>query len=217
MPDVQRYSLKESFNRFYRLFRGDAPPLDAPETLPGTLYSEDEVWSRIAELFAGSISGETLVLPAALSDAVSADQAHEYGEIYTSTGTVTMVVGTSLTKVTGSFHVNGLSSDNITPDFNDDRILINDTGTFFVAFQLAFSGSNAVTYTLQAYLDSVAQPQVKTIRKLNANGDVGSCSALGLVTVTGSNTALEVYVQASGGSSNFTIEAGQIYVEKAPV
>jgi hypothetical protein len=217
MPDVSRYSLKESFNRFYRLFRGDTPPSDAPESLPGTVYSEDEAWSRIAELFAGSIAGETLVLPTALADAISAIRAHEYGEIYTSTGTVTMSVGTSLTKVTGSFHVNGLSSDNIVPDFNDDRIIINDTGTFFVAFQLAFSGANSVTYTLQGYLDSVAQPQIKTIRRLNSNGDVGSCSAIGLIIVTGTNTPLEIYVQAGAGSSNFAIEAGQLYVEKAPV
>jgi hypothetical protein len=213
----QRYSVKEALNRFFRLWSGNAPSSDAPESLSGDVFSEDEAWSNIAELFGGSLPGETLSLPSAVADAVSADQAHEYGEIYISTGTVTMVVGTSLTKVTGSFHVNGLSSDNIAPDFNDDRIIINDVGTFFVNFQLAFSGSNAITYTLQAYLDDVPQPQIKTIRKLNASGDVGSCSAIGLIQVTGSATGLEIYVQASSGSSNFKIEAGQLYVEKTPV
>ena len=217
MSDIQRYSLKESYNRLYRLFNGSTPPSDRAESLPGLVYSEDEVWSRIAELFAGSLPGETLVLPATLDAAITADRAHEYGEIYISTGTVTMSIGTSLTKVTGSFHVNGLSSDNVAPDFNDDRIIINNVGVYFVNFQNAFSGTAATTYTIQVYLDSVAQPQIKTIRKLNAAGDVGSCSAMGFISVTGSNTAVELYVQADGSTKNFLIEAGQLSVEKVPV
>ena len=64
---IQRYSIKESWNRIYRLFRGDVPPSDAPNSLPGEVYSEDTALSRLAELFAGSLPGETASLPSAIT------------------------------------------------------------------------------------------------------------------------------------------------------
>lgn len=209
---IQKYSAREALDRIYRLFRGDTLA-DTPEVLTPPIYSEDESLSRLAELLNGSLPGESAVLPSAVSITYLE---HEYGEIYTSTGTVTMVVGTSATKITGSFHVNGLSTSNITPDFNDDRIVINSVGSYFVALQLSFSGTAAATFTVQGYLDSVAQPQIKTIRKLNAAGDVGSISAVGRINVTGTNTALELYVNADGSSKNFLIQAGQVTVSKDP-
>lgn len=213
----QRYDIKESLNRFLRLWQGNAPSSDAPGSVTGEILSEDEAWSDIAELFGGSLPGETLTLPGAVADAVSADQAHEFGEIYTSTGTITDVIGTSSVKITGAYQTNGLSSDNITPDQANDRITINSVGTYFVAFQTSFSGSASTTYTLQVYLDSVMQPQIRTLRRLNASGDVGSCSGLGLISVTGTSMDVELYAFAGGASKDFLMEAGQLYVEKAPV
>jgi hypothetical protein len=213
----QRYDIKESLNRFLRLWQGNPIVSDEPGSVTGEILSEDEAWSDIAELFAGSLPNQTLTLPTSVADAVSADQAHEFGEIYTSTGTVTDVIGTSAVKITGAYQNNGLSSDNITPDQANDRVTINSTGTYFVAFQVAFSGSASTTYTIELYLDSVAQPQTRTLRRLNASGDVGSCSGLGLITVTGTGMDLELYASAGASSRNFLLEAGQIYVEKTPV
>ncbi len=234
----QQYSRKESLNRIVRSWLGLPIPSDIPDTLSGSIVSEDEAFSLLAELFEDSVPGETptipnsikasaaeavagtndtkAVTPLALASAIAAE-AHEYGEIYTSTGTVTMSVGTSEVKVTGSFHVNGMSSDNVTPDFDDDRIVINSVGAYFVPFQLAFSGAANATFTIQVYLDGVAQPQIKTVRKLNAGSDVGSCSGQGMINVTGSNMAVDLYVVADGAAKSFMIEAGQLYVEKAPV
>jgi hypothetical protein len=67
MADIKRYSIKESLNRIYRLFNGTTPPSDAPDSLPGEVYSEDTVWSRLAELFANSLPGETATLPSAIA------------------------------------------------------------------------------------------------------------------------------------------------------
>jgi hypothetical protein len=67
MADIKRYSVKESLNRIYRLFNGNPSPSDALDSLSGEIYSEDTVWSRIAELFAGSLPGETATLPSAIA------------------------------------------------------------------------------------------------------------------------------------------------------
>jgi hypothetical protein len=202
----QRYSIREALNRFLRHWQGTAVPSDEPGSLSGEILSEDEAWSDIAELFGDSLPNQTptipdsvrasaaeaiagtndtkAVTPLALASAISAE-AHEFGEIYTSTGTITDVIGTTAAKITGAYQNNGLSSDNVTVDQANDRITINNAGTYFVAAQVAFSGTASTTYTIQLYLDSVAQPQLVTIRRLNAAGDVGSCSVLGSISVTG--------------------------------
>ena len=88
MP-YQRYSVKEALNRFFRLWSNNAPPSDAPGSLSGEMFSEDEAWSNIAELFAGSLPGVTFTIPVVLANAIAAQQAHRYGGIYVATGTDT--------------------------------------------------------------------------------------------------------------------------------
>ena len=208
---VQRYSIKESWNRIYRLFNGTTPPSDAPDSLPGEIYSEDTALSRLAELFAGSLPGETASLPGAITvpgTSVS-DLDHEYGQIYTSTGTVTVSLTTSWTKITGSFQNNGLSSSNVLVEQDFSHIIINKVGTYFVGLQLSFSGATGAEFGCAVYINGVRQEQIRFNRKLNAAGDVGSASALGLVDITGTAMTLEVY-GVSDGTDNFTIEAGQL-------
>lgn len=67
----QRYSKKESGNRIFQSLIGNTLN-DAPGTLPGELLSEDESLSDIAELLNESLPGLSLVLPPALSSAISA-------------------------------------------------------------------------------------------------------------------------------------------------
>lgn len=63
----QRYSIKESLNRILRSFQGNAVPTDEPNTVPGTVLSEDEALSDLAELLDGSLPNETATLPSAIT------------------------------------------------------------------------------------------------------------------------------------------------------
>jgi hypothetical protein len=62
----QRYSIKESLNRILRLFENKAIPTDAPEAVTGEVLSENEAFSDLAELFAGSLPGEQATLPSSI-------------------------------------------------------------------------------------------------------------------------------------------------------
>ncbi len=212
----QRYSVKESLNRFFRLWSGNAPPSDVPNSLPGNLFSVDEAWSNISELFAGSLPGETLSIPTVLGNAIAAQQAHRYGGIYVATGTATQALTTSWVKITGSFQNNTVSSSYITPEYEFDHLSITEAGVYFVEMQLSFSGIPNALYECAVYKDGVRQEQVRFKQELNVSGSVSSASAHGLIDVTGSAIALEIYA-VSDGSNNFTIEAGQFTILKAYV
>ena len=212
----QRYNIKEALNRFFRLWSNNAPPSDAPGSLSGEIFSKDEAWSNIAELFAGSLPGATFTIPVILANAIAAQQAHRYGGIYVATGTATQALTTSWAKITGSFQNNTLSSSYIDPNYEFDHIVITEAGVYFVEMQLSFSGAANAVYEGAVYKNGVRQEQVRFKRKLNANGDVGSASAQSLISITGSSAALEIYA-VSDGSNNITVEAGQFTVLKAYV
>ena len=59
----QRYSVRESLNRILLLFEGKPVSQDDPGTVQGTVLSENEAWSDLAELIGGSLPNETLTLP----------------------------------------------------------------------------------------------------------------------------------------------------------
>ena len=67
----QRYSKKESLNRLVRSWLGIDIPSDEPDSLSGSILSEDEAFSFLAELFEDSLPGETPTIP----DAVRASTA----------------------------------------------------------------------------------------------------------------------------------------------
>lgn len=213
MADIKRYSVKEALNRIYRLFNGTTPPSDAPGSLPGIIYSEDEAWSRIAELWGGSLPGETATLPSSISVPGTSitDLDHEYGQIYTATGTVTVALTTSWTKITGSFQNNGLSSSNVLTEQDFSHIIINKVGVYFVGLQLSFSGSPDAEIECAVYINGVRQEQIRFRRILDSSGSAGSASAVGLVDITGTAMTLEVY-GVSDGTDNFLLETGQLVV-----
>jgi hypothetical protein len=215
MP-YQRYDIKEALNRFFRLWSSNAPPSDEPGSLSGEIFSEDEAWSNIAEVFAGSLPGVTFSIPTVLANAIATQQAHRYGEIYVATGTATQALTTSWAKITGSFQNNTVSSSYVTPEYEFDHIYITEAGVYFVEMQLSFSGAANALYECAVYKNGERQEQVRFKRKINANNDVGSASAHGLINITGTATALEIYA-VSDGSNNFTIEAGQFTVMKANI
>ena len=211
----QRYSVREALNRFFRLWSGNTPPSDAPGSLPGEVFSEDEAWSNIAELFAGSLPGTSLSLPNAVSDAIGLSV--EYGEIYNnSTGTAVVALSTSWAKITGSFQGNTASSNNVTPDYLNSKITINAVGVYFVGVQASFSGTANAIIEGAVYLGGIRKESIRFRRKLGATGDVGSASAIGIMIVTGTGAAVEFYARTDSGTPSFKLESGQLWLYGIP-
>ncbi len=239
----QRYSAKEALNRLVRLFTsGEAPPSDAPDSLSGEILSEDEAYSDLAEVLANSLPTKTPTVPDAIRASVAEAEAGtndtkavtplglagaidalvganiEYGEIYNNaTGTPVVALSTSWAKVTGSFQGDTISSDDIVPDYANDRITINLAGVYFVGIQASFSGSNNAVIEGAAYLGGLRQEPIRFRRKLGSTGDVGSASAIGILNVTGTAVNLEFYAKADSGTPNFKLESGQIWAYGLPI
>jgi len=173
-------------------------------TVTDDLFVEDDI-----------IGGGDLTITGTITASDYKNLPHEHGVIYnaSSTGTASVVIGTSWAKLTGAFVSDGVSTTNVTPNAANDRIIINKAGTYLVMFQLGFGGSANSDWNLAAYVDSVRQEQIRTVRKLGAGGDRGSCSAFGFVTITGTNNAVEVYAQAQAATQTFQLHAGQIVIE----
>ena len=174
--------------------------------------------ATVAEAEAGTDSARAVTpegVAAAIDALVGGDV--EYGEIYNnSTGTAVVVLSTSWQKITGSFQADTISSTNVIPDWANDRITVNHAGTFFVGLQLSFTGTANAVVEVAAYLDGVRQEPVRFRRKLGATGDVGSASALGIVSVTGTAMDLEVYARVDSGTPNFNLQAGQLWTYALP-
>jgi hypothetical protein len=216
-------------------------PSDVPDTLSGSILSEDEAFSFLAELFEDSLPGETPTIPDSVRASTAEAQAGtndtkavtplgvanaigalagasvEYGEIYNnSTGTAVVALSTSWQKITGSFQGNAISSTNITPDYDDDRITVNHVGVLFVGIQASFSGGNNAVIEGAVYVDGVRQEPIRFRRKLGSTGDVGSASASGIINVTGSPVDVELYAKADSGTPNFKLESGQLWLYGLP-
>lgn len=104
----QRYSIKEAVNRLYRLFTGQTPPIDSPNTLPGTIFSTDEAVSYLAEVFAGSMPNVTGTFPPGLlpintpNNYITKKECGVYAYLATGTST-TIVSGTYWYPIQGPF------------------------------------------------------------------------------------------------------------------
>jgi hypothetical protein len=238
----QRYSKKEALNRIVRSWLGLYMSSDKPDTLTGSILSEDEAFSFLAELFEDSLPGETPQIPDAVKASVAEAEAGtndtkavtplglqgaidaivganiEYGEIYNnSTGTAVVALSTSWTKVTGSFQGDTVSSADIIPDSGDDRITINLAGVYFVGIQASFSGTANAVIEGAAYLGGLRQEPIRFRRKLGGTGDVGSASAIGVLNVTGTVVDLEFYARSDSGTPSFKLESGQLWVYGLPI
>ena len=110
-----------------------------------------------------------------------------------------------------------VSSDNITPDFNDDRITVNHVGVLFCGLQASFSGGNNAVVEGAIYVDGVRRESIRFRRKLGTGGDVGSASALGIINITGTPVDVELYAKADTGTPNFKLESGQVWVFGIPM
>jgi hypothetical protein len=95
----RRYSVRESINRLYRLWSGQAPPDDTPGTLSGDVFSEDEALSYLTETLGGSMPNVTGTFPPGLLPITTPDDyiiKKESGVFaYLATGTATTIASGS--------------------------------------------------------------------------------------------------------------------------
>jgi hypothetical protein len=132
-----------------------------------------------------------------------------YGGIYVTGGSTpqTITTGGTFEKFTG-FTTN-VSSFGTTPDQANDRIRLGG-GNYFVWFQVSFSGTTGATITFAAYMNGSIQNQCRCVRKLNSAGDVGSCSAVGMITSSGSPWDLELWFTTGSNGQQITAVEAQL-------
>ena len=173
-----RYSIQEAINRLLRALEGKTVNSDIPGGLTGEVLSENEAWSDLAELFEGSLPGETLTLPAAGLDFATAEEMYlgvsqdtvvspyraeflnVYGGIYTWTGTaqLTGMSASSYTKITGAFD-GSMSSYGVLLQPGWSNIGIGVYGTYMIEWNMSFYGSSDVTYSVEPYVENAGLPE----------------------------------------------------------
>jgi len=198
----QRYNTTESWNRILRLFQGKAVATDQPATMGGEVLSTDECVSDLTELLSGSLPNEVAELPASLVatvDEANADVAtintraltpashqwaHEYGGIFVSTGTASspnqIIVASLWTQITGTFKGAGLDSGaEIVCNPGNDRIIVNETGTYFVAYHVDILNRGvASNFEMMVYAGTYQQNQTRSYAELGASGTVDASKSL---------------------------------------
>jgi len=230
----QRYNKTESLNRILRSLQGKAVSQDDPGTVPDSVLSENEVLSDLAELLAGSLPGETFSSPSALlATASEADEgtdntvlltplshswAHEYSGIYVSSGTAQQILaGDTWTKISGSFQNVMLNSSEVAGDWDDDRLVVNEVGTYFVQYQVCLLNTgDAATIQMQTYLNDVAQPQTKSYMLFGASGTADGSKQMigfGMESVPAVNQAIDVRI-ASSVAITVHVETAQLIAQK---
>lgn len=200
----QKYSHNESLERIYTMLSGGADPSDTPGTLGQTAW--DESLSKIAQLLEGSLGDASFTMPTAIP--------HGYGGIYVSTGTVSQsFAGTTWSKVTGAF-TNSMVGTDITADWNDDRILLNTVGTYFVEYKLNLLSSNGGSVSLRArpYYDATAMPAAESATVFSSSGSA-TVSGFATLTTTSANTALDLRLYP-GSAINIEVDTGQFWVHR---
>lgn len=206
----QKYSKRESLNRILRLLSDGMADVStqAPETVPPPYYSEDEAVSLISELLGGTLEGDSATLPSSMNATITVPgvvKLPEFGAIYASTGSAVMSVGVAYTKITGTFQSDGISTANIVNDYANDKITINATGTYFIAWRAEIIGDTGITYQIRPYLDSVAHPELTAGVSIAAAVLTKPLSNFGFFIATGTSMDLELYVSAFTGSSSFQL------------
>jgi len=205
----RRYSIKESLNRILRTYKDTPIPSDQPETLSGEVLSEDEALSDLAELFEGSLPGESLFVPDSMSS--------RFGQIFAeaTTGTSQSLTVGEWTIVSG-FTDNGLSSDGVTPDYLNNRITLSKSGTYFVHFGISFDSPNGVATNLhfEIALDGTRQDAVSAKRGISASSvAVGNANAMGFVEVTAGQD-LTLYILSEDSNRIIHILETQLNAKK---
>jgi hypothetical protein len=148
----QRYSVKEALNRIFRLWSGNEPASDEPESLDGEIFSEDEAWSNLAELWSGSLPGESASLPLGVA-------VNEYGHIFSALGNINGNYPTGVWTTLPIFTSGSFSSPLVTNDFTNNRIVLNAKGYYFVWYDMSANATADGLYIVRTALSGTIQHQ----------------------------------------------------------
>ena len=237
----ESYSHNESWNRIRRLFiTGSATYSYAAGDLDGEHESWNQALSDIAQLLNNTYPDKAPQVPNAIKATVAEAEAGtdntkavtplglkhgmgavvstlvEHGHMWVSTGTVTQALSGSWLKPTGIFTDDGVSSTNVTPAYELDLIDIDLPGTYLVGLQVSVEGDGGYVLKGAVYVDGERQDGIMFEESMGATGSSRTCSAIGTVSVTGSNSALEFYLLASGGTPDIKVNTASLMIIGLP-
>lgn len=125
-----------------------------------------------------------------------------YGEISIDDNAVgqTLVNADQWYKIT-QFDTNG-SSSGMTNDQADNKITVENAGTYELTFVASFNGSASVVYHLAIYIDGVIDTSLKIQRDIGTANTVGAVAIAGLAAI-GAGDDIEVYVSCDGNNKEY--------------
>lgn len=231
-----RYSINEAIIRILRALEGKALTSDQPGVIPGEYLSENEAWSDLAELFEGSLPNETLHLPSAgipfasvveanagtsntvVMSPASHSWSHEYGGIYVSTGTASQsFTASSWIKITGAFqNFAEDSGGEINCDWNDDRIIINEMGTYFAGYNLSLytDGDAMTTVDAEVFASGTALTSTRSRAQWIVTGSYAFVSGGNFIDIPVSGYYVDVRLNVSN-TIQVGVNTAQLYIQKA--
>jgi hypothetical protein len=224
---LQNYSENEAVERIYRMLSGGANPEDVSGLLGQMAINE--ALARIAQLLEGSYG--TLALPSSMiADTDAANDgtsntvaltpyghslAHEYGGIYVATGTVSQSLpATTWTKITGAFHAGMEASGEMTTDWNDDRLVLNEQGMWFVHYQVYLSSTNGGNVSLRSciYSNGTAIPATEVATRLSLSG-TAVLDGFAPIDITVDTCPVDIRMYA-GSAISVKVDSARLYARK---
>lgn len=134
-----------------------------------------------------------------------------YGTISRNATGGSQTISTAYQKI-DQFDTNGVSS-NTTPDQANDKITVDVTGIYEVAFGCSHTGANNTVYTIAIHVDGVEQANIRTQRKLGTGADVGSSARTGILSLTAAEE-VDLRVKADSGTPAFDVESIGLFVHR---
>lgn len=185
----QRYSIQESLNRILRSLQGKNPPSDQPWSISPQVLSKDEALSDLAELFAGSLPGQTM-----FNDNLSGRYAQIYGEGVT--GTSQSLLSGTWTSLLG-FTDAGEYTDGLVPDPNNNRIFVTKGGAYHISCGLSFTADSGdpTTMHFEINVGGTRYENVSARRGIGATGAIiGNTFTSGILSINAGLTGTSVSV-----------------------
>jgi len=83
--------------------------------------------------------------------------------------------------------------------------------------QASVEGDGAYFLKGAVYVEETRQEGIMFEQYIGASGTSETCSAIGTISVTGSNTTVDIRFNASAGTPSVKVKAGQLMVIGIPV
>lgn len=144
--------------------------------------------------------------------------AHESGGIFVSTGTVGQAFPQDTwTKITGAFQNSMHNSGEVSPDWNDDRLIINEVGVYLISYHLSWWTWSAATpkVATRVYVNAAPAPQTHSVLTFGSSGTVMNVSGLGVINIVTGGYAVDLRVSSSAAAT-IQVESAQVFMDKLP-